>query len=156
MVTMLSADELQDIYDIRVTLEEMATRLAVPLLTEATLAELTSLVEQMDEHKGHVATQVKLNHEFHLTLYAASGRSHLCELNRMLRHRTQHYLHLFTVEVESENFSQTQGEHQAILEACRRGDAEKAAAIMRHHVAQVGDALVRYVGHRDEGEGSED
>ncbi len=156
MVTKLSADELQDIYDIRVTLEEMATRLAVPHLTEATLAELTSLVEQLADHQGHVATQVKLNHEFHLTLYAASGRSHLCELNRMLRLRTQHYLHLFTVEVESENFSQTQGEHQAILEACERGDAEQAAAIMRHHVAQVGDALVRYARHRDEGEGSED
>ena len=39
IVTELSADELQDIYDIRVTLEEMATRLAVPLMTEDTLAE---------------------------------------------------------------------------------------------------------------------
>jgi DNA-binding GntR family transcriptional regulator len=155
-VTMLSADELQDIYDIRVTLEEMATRLAVPHLTEATLTELTSLVEKMDEHRGHVAAQVKLNNEFHLTLYAASGRSHLCELNRMLRHRTQHYLHLFTVEVESENFAQTQGEHRAILEACKRGDAEQAAVIMRNHVAEVGHALVRYVRHRDQGEGSED
>jgi DNA-binding GntR family transcriptional regulator len=150
MVTQLSADELQDIYDIRVMLEEAATRLAVPHVTEATLAELTLLVEQMEEQQGHVATQVKLNHQFHLTLYAASGRSHLCELNRMLRYRTQHYLHLFTVEVESENFSQTQGEHQAILEACKRGDAEQAAAIIRDHVAQVGHALVGYVRQRDE------
>ncbi len=155
-VTQLSADELQDIYDIRVLLEEMATRLAVPLMTEATLAELTSLVEQMENHVGDVATLVKLNHQFHLTLYGASGRRHLCELNQMLRYRTQHYLHLFTVEVESENFSQTQGEHRAILEACKRGDAEQAAAIMRHHVAQVGQALVRYVSQRDEGEGSAD
>ena len=150
MVTQLSADELQDIYDIRVMLEEAATRFAVPLMTEATLAELASLVEQMEEHRGHVATQVRLNHQFHLTLYAASGRSHLCELNQMLRYRTQHYLHLFTVEGESENFSQTQGEHRAILEACRRGDAEQAAAIMRDHVAQVGRALVGYVRQRDE------
>ena len=150
VVTQLSADELQDIYDIRVTLEEMATRLAVPHVTEATLAELTSLVEQMEEHRGHVATQVKLNHQFHLTLYAASGRNHLCELNRMLRYRTQHYLHLFTVEVESENFAQTQGEHRAILEACKRGDAEQAAAIMHEHVAQVGRAIVGYVRQRDE------
>ena len=150
MVTEVSADELEDIYDIRVMLEEAATRLAVPLLTEATLAELTSLVEQMEEHQGHVATRVRLNHQFHLILYAASGRKHLCELNRMLRYRTQHYLHLYTVEVESENFAHTQGEHQAILEACKRGDAEQAAAIMRDHVAQVGRALVGYVRQRDE------
>jgi DNA-binding GntR family transcriptional regulator len=148
-VTQLSADELQDIYDIRATLEEMATRLAVPLVTKATLAELTSLVEQMENHLGDVATLVKLNHQFHLTLYAASGRRHLCELNRVLRYRVQHYLHLFTVETALDH-PQTQGEHRAILEACRRGDAEQAAALMRDHVAQVGRAIVEYVRQRDE------
>jgi DNA-binding GntR family transcriptional regulator len=147
-VTQLSADELQDIYDIRATLEEMATRLAVPLVTKATLAELTSLVEQMENHLGDVATLVKLNHQFHLTLYAASGRRHLCELNRVLRYRVQHYLHLFTVETALDH-PQTQGEHRAILEACRRGDAEQAAALMRDHVAQVGRAIVEYVRQRD-------
>lgn len=150
IVTQLSADELQDIYDIRVTLEEMATRLAVPLLTEATLAELTSLVEQMEQHQGDVAAFVKLNHQFHHTLYSASGRRHLCELNRMLRYRTQHYLHVFIVEVELGHLPQTQGEHRAILEACKRGDAEQAAAIVHDHVAQVGRALVEYVRQRDE------
>ena len=155
-VTKLSADELQDIYDIRVALEAMATRLAVPRVAEDTLAELTSLVDQMEENQGHVATMVKLDHQFHITLYAASGRSHLCELNRMLRCRTQHYLHLYTVEVESDNFLQTQGEHRAILEACRRGDAEQAAMIMHDHVAQVGRALVEYVRQRDESEDSPD
>jgi DNA-binding GntR family transcriptional regulator len=152
IVTQLSADELQDIYDIRVTLEEMATRLAVPQVTEATLAELTSLVDQMENHVGDVATLTKLNHQFHLTLYSASGRKHLCELNRMLRYRAQHYLHLFTVEVEGGHSPQTQEEHRAILAACKRGDAEQAAAIMHNHVAQVGRAIVEYVRQRDESE----
>jgi DNA-binding GntR family transcriptional regulator len=150
IVTQLSADELQDIYDIRVTLEEMATRLAVPLMTKATLTELTSLVEQMENCLGDVATLVKLNHQFHLTLYAASGRRHLCELTRILRYRTQHYLHVYIVEVELGHLPQTQGEHRAILEACKRGDAEQAAALMRDHVAQAGHAIVEYVRQRDE------
>jgi DNA-binding GntR family transcriptional regulator len=151
VVTQLSADELQDIYDIRVTLEEMATRLAVPFLTEATLAELTGLVEQMDSHLGNVATLVKLNHQFHLTLYAASGRRHLCEINRNLRLRSQHYLHVFIVEAKSDDLPPTQQEHRAILEACRHGDVEEAAAIVHDHVAQVGRAIIEYVRQRDEG-----
>jgi DNA-binding GntR family transcriptional regulator len=154
IVTQLNADELQDIYDIRATLEEMATRLAVPLMTKATLTELTSLVEQMENHPGDAATIVRLNHQFHLTLYAASGRRHLCELNRMLRYRTQHYLHLFIVEVDLGHLPQNLGEHRAILEACKRGDAEQAAALMHDHVAQVGRAIVEYVRQRDESEGS--
>lgn len=146
VVTQLSADDLQDIYDIRATLEEMATRLAVPLVTEATLTELTSYVEQMDNHLGDVVTLVKLNHQFHSTLYAASGRSHLCELTRMLRYRTQHYLHAFIVELG--RMPQAQGEHRAVLEACKHGDAEQAATIIHDHVAQVGHAIVEYVRQR--------
>lgn len=150
IVTKLGPDELQDIYDVRTALEEMATRLAVPLMTEATLSELTSLVEQMENAAGDVVTVVELNHQFHLSLYAASGRNHLCELNRMLRYRTQHYLHLYIVEVELGHLPRTQGEHRAILEACKRGDAEEAAALMREHVAQVGHAIIEYVRQRDE------
>ena len=150
VVTQLSADELQDIYDIRATLEEMATRLAVPFVTKATLAELTSLVEQMDNHPGDAAAIVRLNHQFHLTLYAASGRRHLCELNRILRYRVQHYLHFFMVEVESGHLPQTPREHRAILEACERGDAEQAAVIMHDHVARVGRAIVEHVRHKNE------
>jgi DNA-binding GntR family transcriptional regulator len=149
-VTQLSADELQDIYDIRVTLEEMATRLAVPLMTKTTLTELTSLIEQMENRLGDVAAVVKLNHQFHHTLYAASGRKHLCELTRILRYRTQHYLHVYLVEVELGHFPKTQGEHRAILEACKRGDAEQAAALMHDHVAQAGRAIVEHIRQRDE------
>jgi DNA-binding GntR family transcriptional regulator len=149
VVTKLSPDELQDIYDMRVPLEEMATRLAVPHLTEAILAELASLVEQIENHRGDVATLVGLNHQLHTTLYAASGRRHLCEINLLLRHRSQHYLHIFTVDVDSENRPNTQEEHRAILDACRRGDAEQAAALMRDHVAHVGRAIVEYERQRN-------
>jgi DNA-binding GntR family transcriptional regulator len=154
IVTQLSADELQDIYDIRVILEEMATRLAVPLLTEDTLAELGSVVEQMENRVHDVVTYVKLNHQFHLTLYAASGRKHLCEINRILRNRTQHYLHVFIAEADSGHAPQIGGEHRAILEASRRGDAEQAAAIIHDHVAQTGRSLVEFVRQREEAEAS--
>jgi DNA-binding GntR family transcriptional regulator len=150
IVTQLSADELQDIYDIRATLEEMATRLAVPFVTEAILTELTSLIEQIENHLGDVATLVKLNHQFHLTLYAASGRRHLCELIRMLRYRSQHYLHVYTAEVDVGHLPQTPGEHRAILEACKGGDAEQAAALTREHVAEAGRVIVEHARQRDE------
>jgi DNA-binding GntR family transcriptional regulator len=149
MVTQLSADELQDIYEIRAALEEMAARLAVPCVTEAILTELTSLIEQIENHVGDVATLVKLNHQFHLTLYAASGRKHLCELIRMLRYRSQHYLHVYTAEVDVGHSPQTPGEHRAILEACKRGDAEQAAALTREHVAEAGRAIVEDARQRE-------
>jgi DNA-binding GntR family transcriptional regulator len=143
VVTELTAEDLEDIYDIRATLEAMATRLAVARMTETTCRELAGIIAQMDGQLGHVATLVRLNHQFHSTLYAASGRRHLCDLNRTLRYRTQHYLHAYIED--SGSMSLAQEEHRRILEACREGDAEKAASLVGKHVAEVGRAIIEYV-----------
>jgi DNA-binding GntR family transcriptional regulator len=143
IVTELTAEELEDIYDIRATLEAIATRSAVAQMSEDTCRELAEIVARMDEQLGHVARLVQLNHQFHSTLYAASGRRHLCDLNRTLRHRTQHYLHAYIED--SGSMALAQAEHRAILEACRQGDAEKAASLVKKHVAEVGQAIVEYV-----------
>lgn len=147
IVTELTAEDLQDIYDIRATLEAMAARLAVPRMNASTLDELAHIVDQMDAQLGHIASLVKLNHQFHSTLYAQSGRRHLCELNQALRYRTQHYLHAYMDDLGS--MALAQGEHRAILEACRQGDAERAAAHVGEHVTAVGQAIIDFVHRRN-------
>lgn len=148
VVTRLSAADLEDIYDVRAVLEEMATRLAVPYLTEPVLAELTEYLQQLDEHiSGDAAMIVALNHRFHSTLYAASNRRHLCELLGTLRRRTQHYLHAYITYLGG--MPQAQAEHWQILEACRRGAAEEAATAIRQHVLRVSRALIEYVRQKE-------
>ena len=150
VVTQLSAADLQDIYDIRIPLEEMATRMAVPRLPQTVLADLNTCLQEMDKTSvGDVATLVKLNHHFHSTLYAASNRHHLCELLTMLRHRTQHYLRAYVNECGG--MPQAQEEHWAIFKACQRGNAGEAAAIMREHIFQVSRTLIQYVQQQEEG-----
>jgi DNA-binding GntR family transcriptional regulator len=146
MVSSLSPEDLEDIYDTRALIEEMATRLAVPRLSETTVNEMSSILDELDRHLNDVLIAVNLNHRFHSTLYGASGRKHLCEFQQVLRRRTHHYLYAYITCLG--NMSQAQGEHRAILEACRRRNAEQAAAITRDHVAQVGRALIRYVRER--------
>ncbi len=153
-VTELSADDLIDIYEVRAILEKMATRLAVPVITEDTLTQLESCVEQMDNHLGELAELVKLNHNFHSTLYCASGRRHLCELTTMLRYRTQHYLHAYISNLRG--MPMAQEEHRAVIEACRNGDAERAATIIYDHVTHVGNSIIEYVRQKERGKESTD
>jgi len=145
----LSADDLLDIYEVRATLEEMATRLAVPNMGEDTFAQLELYIEQMDDHLGELATLVKLNHNFHYTLYCASGRRHLCELTSILRRRTQHYLHAYISHLGGMPVAQE--EHRSVIEACRSGEAEPAARIIYEHVTHVGNSIIEYV-HEQERE----
>ena len=147
VVTELSPADLEDIYDIRATLEELATLVAVPRLTKETVELLSSLVKQIDENLGNVGATVALNHQLHNTLYAASGRKHLYELTKNLRNRTQHYLRAFIDDIGG--MPNAQDEHRAIVEACKQGDAEKASALMREHVVHVGQVIVDYVRERE-------
>jgi len=146
-VTKLSPEELQDIYEIRATLEAMAARLAVPCMNAEILTSLYSIVEQMDSHPGELVTLVKLNHDFHLTLYNASGRHHLCELIKTLRYRTQHYLHAYISDLGG--MPQAQFEHKAVLRSCTRGEAEEAATSIYNHVTKVGRSLIEFVRMQD-------
>jgi DNA-binding GntR family transcriptional regulator len=141
-VTLLSPEELQDIYDIRATLEAMATRLATAHLTPADFHKLDYLITEMDNHPGEVVKLVQFNFEFHMILYAASGRKHLCELNATLRNRTAHYLHAYMIDQGGMPLAQE--EHRAIVAACRQRDAEKASSIMYRHVAEAGQGIIEY------------
>jgi len=143
IVTELSAGDMEDIYDIRATLEAMATRLAVPQMDESTLEHLDSLIEQMDSHIVELVTLVKLNHQFHTTIYQASGRRHLCDLIEKLRYRTQHYLHAFISDLGG--MPQAQIEHKVVIEACKRGEADRAALIIKDHVDHVGHSIIDFV-----------
>lgn len=143
VVTKLSVQDIQDIYDVRATLESMATRLAVPNSTHILLNQMNLLIEQMDKHIGEVAVLVKLNHDFHMTLYSAANRRYLYDFIRMLRHRTQHYLHAFIADFGGMPIAQS--EHRLIVEACQKRKVEVAASLIANHINQVGSSIIEYV-----------
>ncbi len=143
VVSALSVEELLDIYEIRATLEAMATRLAVPKISAETLATLENIISDMDNHLGEVVELVQLNKKFHLTLYQASNRKHLYSLIGSLRNHTAHYLHAYMIDLGGMPLAQD--EHRAVLEACQTGNTEKAATIMYEHVMQAGAGIIDYV-----------
>lgn len=143
IVTKLTIQELVDIYEIRATLESMATRLAVPQLSAETITTLDNLITDMNNQMGKVVELVELNKQFHLTLYQPSGRKHLVELVGSLRNNTAHYLHAYMIDLGGMPLAQD--EHRAIVAACRDGNAEHAAAMMHDHVMSAGNGIIAYV-----------
>lgn len=143
MVSVLTVDELRDIYEVRSTLEAMATRSAVGLVSAETIATLNQLIDAMNDHLGEVVELVGLNKQFHMTLYACSGRKNLCELVSSLRNRTSHYLHAYMIDLGG--MPPAQDEHRAIVEAIMDGDTDRASSIMYNHVMKAGEGIIAYV-----------
>ena len=137
----LSIAELKEIYLVREALEEMATRLAVPRLTERALANLKGLVLQMESATADCdyAGLLQLNRTFHFTIYRACDNELLIEMIEGLWDRSSRYHHLYTHLPN--RAPRALAEHRLIYAACVAGDAEKAGRAVRKNVKQTVQGL---------------
>ncbi len=133
-VRSLTPQELIDAYEVREALEVLAVRLAVPRVTEADLARLEQLIDQMADHAraSAIGDFFTANVEFHETLCELSGNSKLQEVHHRLEGEIGRFQARTLALRGSLDGSLT--EHRAILAAIRQRDAEKAAELTAAHV----------------------
>jgi len=130
-VNRLSADEIREIYDIRILLEGDAIRRAVPHLSSAMLAQAGSLLAELDlATDGQSFGQ--LDEAFHAALYAPADRPRLLELINTLRNQLTQFLYAAAPMQSYRNSAMN--EHRQILDACHAGDADAAVAAIEEHL----------------------
>lgn len=142
-VTEFSVDELLDIFEMRAVLEQMATRDAVPHLTETLINQLQIMVDNWRAESDDIALMVDQNDDFHKLIYQQAKRPHLYKEIMVLRNRTPHYLRSYTDEMG--HFDNAKQTHQLLVDAFRVGNIEDASILMFNHVWDVGQALANYI-----------
>lgn len=130
-VAELSAEELSEIYEIRIALETLALSLGVPQLDASSLEKLRNVLQKMD-HEEDSSAWLALNTEFHTLLYQSSSRALLIAHIENLRNKSDRYLRLFAAQ--RNRTEQAQREHWDIFTACERGDAKKAHTLLAKHL----------------------
>jgi DNA-binding GntR family transcriptional regulator len=133
-VRSLTTQELIDAYQVREALEVMAVRLAIPRISEADLARLDDLIDQMAGHADRqaVADFFAANVAFHETLCELSGNTKLREVHHRLEGEIGRFQARTLALRGSLDGSLT--EHRAILAAIRLRDADKAAELTAAHI----------------------
>jgi DNA-binding GntR family transcriptional regulator len=135
-VTGLSADEIEEIYELRTVLESHAVRLAIPLLTESDLAELEGLYEQMVA-EADPDRQLIIREQYYLRLYSVTSRPRLIGLIARLRQEVARSLRWKQVQHSPRH-------HEVFWEAIREGDADRATGELASHYRKIA-ALLRRV-----------
>jgi DNA-binding GntR family transcriptional regulator len=138
----LSASEVAEIYEIRASLECTALRLALPAHTPESwqIAESALRAAQRESQRSRY---VQRNREFHFALYAPANRPHLLRLIDSLHSRGERYLR---VKLDMPRHkSRSDDEHEALYEACRRGDLPGACATLEAHLLETGALLANYL-----------
>lgn len=130
----VSLADLEDIYRLRLVLDPMAVRLAVPNLSPADIERADRALESLAE--GLAAEDWLLmreaNREFHFACYEAAGTPWLLKFISMLWENSERYQRLASPGRGTPK--QRLEEHRRIFRAMRAGDAETAATLTHEHL----------------------
>jgi len=140
-VSPMSAQDLDDTYQIRLELESKALRLASEAMTDDDSARITELVESYAKASlaGDSAAR-DLHGDIHMSLYELSGSKWLLLLLPMLWDNSERYRRLAlplrgTPEQRIE-------EHRQIVEAVAAGDPDRAEILLRSHLSNSFEAAI--------------
>ena len=137
-VTELDADDIEEVYELRILLESHAVRLAVPLITDDDLAELEELYAKMTRAPVSADAQLAAPERFYLRLYSTAGRPRLVALIFQLRQEVARSLRWPTLQ-------HSPSHHERFFEAIRAGDADGATAQLASHYRRIGILIRRYL-----------
>lgn len=142
VVSELSADEAQEIFDIRLFLELGALELAIPNLKDADFAEANNILDEAD-NETKSGRWGELNWQFHETLYKSANRPKLMTLIRNMHNNVERYMRLYLSTLNYQ--TKSQDEHRTLLQACVQRDIGAAQALLRVHMADASASLTRYL-----------
>jgi DNA-binding GntR family transcriptional regulator len=137
-----SRREIIEAYAVRSTLEALAARLAVPRMTDADLAELSTAFEAMRaaarEDDGHGVAEADAR--FHGRIVELAENGTLERVWRSLEPFSRTYL---TLAVPGADPSWSAELHAPILTALERRDPEAVVAALQQHFDEVSENMAR-------------
>lgn len=144
-VSQLSAAEVTELYELRILLEELITRRAVPNCSAEDLEQAERILTTL-EHERDPIRWLALNREFHSTLARPGKQPHLLKFAEALRLMMERYLRMSLGILHG--FDVAQNEHRAIVAAYRARDPELAARRVGAHLRRTADMIATFLASR--------
>ena len=134
-------DTLREIYEIRLLLEPLAIRKAVPRLKNEDLDRAEQLWMLMND-RSDLGDWADANRAFHAVFAEAAGSSTLIRITGTLRDSAANYVHWLSV-ADAELPVRANEEHRRLLDACRARDPDMAAKVETEHLTSTFEAMLR-------------
>jgi len=146
-VSQVSADEMEELFDIRLQLEPGLFAQAVERASDADIATVETIRarETAALAAGDTASFGALNRDFHAALHAPASRPRTLAVVESLNQHIDRYVRLqLSLGADARKLADT--EHDGLLDAMRSGDAVTAAKRMAAHIVTARTALMTAFG----------
>ena len=142
VVSSLSPNDIEELFEIRVLLECEVLKLSIPGLTESDLAQAEAAFGEYEKglsRQGYVSAWGRLNWRFHSALYSGADRPHFISIIKRVNNNAMRYtgLQLYVTR----EFERAKQEHRQLLELCRARDVTAACDLLQRHIRHAGQSL---------------
>jgi DNA-binding GntR family transcriptional regulator len=139
----LTRQRLADLSRVRIEVEGTAVAWAAGRLTPHDHDRMNVLLQRMSAAETEDGkAYVPANRQFHFLIYAAAGSPTLLGIIEQLWLQVSPYFHLLR---DVGNWTEANQAHQALKDACMKGDADAARAALRDDIARAASALENFV-----------
>jgi len=145
-----SPKDVEDVFDIRIAIEEMALRKAFPRLGEATLRSLLDRLERQAESlptlsHGEVET---LSVDIHMMILRAADNERVASLLRQFREQVYQGSTLYRTadgRLSEPRVRRVIADHRELLVALLRRDLDEAARVLARHLADMKEMVLEAI-----------
>jgi DNA-binding GntR family transcriptional regulator len=149
IVSTMSPEEIEEVYEIRILLEVSAAQRAMKFVTPEQLRIVRGLQQKMVK-TSDLDVWVDLNDKFHSAIYEPSGWTRLLGVIQTLRNLTTPYIRLY-VSLHGDRDA-ANAEHCEIATALEERDAAAMRIMMRRHLWHTCQGIVSLLRKADTGE----
>jgi len=128
----LSAEEVDELYDLRLQIEPSLSPYIVENASPRQLRDWRTLLRELNDTPRSSPEWVKKNFAFHLSMYEAAQRPHSLRLVKLLLDLTFSYVQVFMSHTDVIN--NVEQEHDEMLNFIEKCDASGLEATIREHL----------------------
>ncbi|MEJ8567784.1 GntR family transcriptional regulator [Elongatibacter sediminis] len=150
VVTEVEPDQVEEIFDLRETLESRIFSLAFPRITTEDLEEAQGVLDRFEtllQPGADISEWSKLNWEFHEALYRPAHRKRTLQFIKMLHADCDRYLRM-QISL-SGSYEDADREHRQLLKLCKAGKKREAVQLLKSHIRKTGSDLVQALDRAD-------
>jgi DNA-binding GntR family transcriptional regulator len=155
VVATFGVADIHELYTIRSSLEELATREATPHMTPEVMSRLHDLQGEMERRSRHRGDPNRRDYgvdfDFHRTIAETSGMRRLITSLEPIwsqSHALLRQVHSVGAYGDAKEDAAAFADHRGIIAAIERGDVDEAVAAVRSHLHTRRDHLVAGVRER--------
>lgn len=140
--TVLSVEQVTELFELRAMIETDLLAKAIPNLTDEDFLQAEKVLDELEsafKHEDAVATWSELNTRFHTCLYQPANRPHTLEVVHGLNTNCDRYIRLQLLLAGG--IPRAEQDHRDLLKFCKNKEVDKAVELLRGHILHAASEI---------------